>query len=136
MEKIVSYIGLGSNLGNREQTIKRALELLEETPGVHVSKVSPLEETEPIGPAQPKFLNGVAVVETTLPALALLDRLQMIEDCLGRERKEHWGPRKIDLDILYYGQERIANNRLTVPHPQISRRDFVQRELKQVGFDG
>lgn len=130
------YIGLGANLGNRAENIRCALELLRGTPGIRVVKVSRLEETAPIGPPQPTYLNGVAVIETSLAPLALLDRLQEIEDCLGRVRLERWGARKIDLDILYYGQERIANTRLTVPHPQIQRRDFILRELKEVGYRG
>ncbi len=97
------YIGLGANLGDRAGNIHRALQLLGETSGVRVTKISKLEETAPLGPAQPTYLNGVAVIETTLAPFALLDRLQEIEDCLGRVRAERWGARKIDLDILYYG---------------------------------
>ncbi len=94
------------------------------------------EETLPIGPAQSKYLNGVAAIETTLAPLGLLDRLQAIETRLGRVRTERWGPRMIDLDILFYGQETISHPRLTVPHPEIRQRDFVQRELKELGYRG
>jgi 2-amino-4-hydroxy-6-hydroxymethyldihydropteridine diphosphokinase len=135
-QEIRAYIGLGSNLGDRDANIRRALDLLRQTPGIRVVQISQLEETTPIGPAQPTYLNGVAAVETTLSPLALLDRLQQIEECLGRVRTERWGARTIDLDILHYGQERILHPRLTVPHPQIPNRDFVQRELREVGYHG
>ena len=131
---VLCYIGLGANLGDREENIRRALELLRETPGVRVLKVSTLEETEPIGPAQPRYLNGVAAIETRLEPLDLLDRLQAIETRLGRARKERWGARTIDLDILIYGRETISHPRLIVPHPEIRNRWFVQRELKELGF--
>jgi 2-amino-4-hydroxy-6-hydroxymethyldihydropteridine diphosphokinase len=134
MDKVTAYIGLGANLGDRRENIRRALELLDETPGIQVANVSSLEETAPIGPPQPAYLNGVAVIETTLDPLALLDRLQEIEVSIGRVRTERWGARTLDLDILYYGDRRIVNARLTVPHPQIPQREFVQRELREVGF--
>ncbi|OGR90047.1 MAG: 2-amino-4-hydroxy-6-hydroxymethyldihydropteridine diphosphokinase [Elusimicrobia bacterium RIFCSPLOWO2_01_FULL_59_12] len=133
---VVCYIGLGANLGDREENIRRALELLRETPNVRVVRVSTLEETVPFGPVQPAYLNGVAAIETALEPLELLDRLQAIEARLGRARAERWGPRTIDLDILYYGNEQIAHPRLTVPHPEIYQRDFVQRELKEAGYHG
>jgi 2-amino-4-hydroxy-6-hydroxymethyldihydropteridine diphosphokinase len=134
---IVCYIGLGANLGRREDTLMRALDLLRETPGIRVLRVSSMEETAPIGPAgQPPYLNAVAAVETTLQPLELLDRLQEIESALGRTRGEKWGPRLIDLDLLYYGEETISHPRLTVPHPEIGQRDFVRRGLKEAGYHG
>ena len=133
----VCYLGLGANLGDRQENIRRALELLREAPGVRVLRVSTLEETPPIGPGrQANYLNAVAAIETTLAPLDLLDRLQAIETRLGRVRLERWGPRTIDLDILVYGKEFISHPRLTVPHPEIKHRDFVQRELKEVGYRG
>jgi 2-amino-4-hydroxy-6-hydroxymethyldihydropteridine diphosphokinase len=133
---VVCYIGLGANLGDRQENIHRGLEGLRRTPGVRVLRVSALEETTPIGPAQPPYLNGVVVIETTLAPLDLLDRLQAIEAELGRVRGIPWGPRTLDLDILIYGNERILHPRLIVPHPQIGQRSFVQRELKEVGYGG
>lgn len=130
------YIGLGSNVGNRYENILQALDLLQDTEGTRVLRVSALEETKAIGPVQPDYLNGVAAIETTLAPLVLLDRLQAIENKLGRERLEKWGPRTIDLDILFYGDETIADPRLTVPHPEIKNRDFVRRELEQAGYHG
>src|SRR5437867_983522 len=95
---VVAYIGLGANLGNRENSIREAVRLMSETPGIRVLQVSRLLETSPIGPQdQPLFLNGVAAIETTLKPLLLLDCLQSIEERLGRVRGEHWGPRTIDL---------------------------------------
>jgi 2-amino-4-hydroxy-6-hydroxymethyldihydropteridine diphosphokinase len=135
-KRTLCYIGLGSNVGNRYEHILQALELLQDTEGVKMLRVSALEETKPVGPPQPDYLNGVAAIETTLAPLDLLDRLQAIEKQLGREHVEKWGPRTIDLDILYYGDETITLPRLTVPHPQIAQRDFVQRELKQAGYHG
>lgn len=142
MEKVIapksvtSYIGLGSNLGDRAQALQRALEKLGQMPHTKVLRVSEFEETTPIGPIQPLFLNAVAAIKTSLPALELLDVLQAIENHLGRIRSEPWGPRIIDLDILYYGNETINHPRLTVPHPQIPQRYFVQRELRQAGYRG
>ncbi len=136
LKSVVSYIGLGSNLGDRKATLERALELMKQTAGIEVLRISNLEETPPMGPIQPVYLNAVVAIQTTLSALALLDALQAIEQQLGRTRGEHWGPRTIDLDILYYGQDVINHPRLTVPHPQIPHRYFVQRELKQVGYRG
>jgi 2-amino-4-hydroxy-6-hydroxymethyldihydropteridine diphosphokinase len=130
------YVGLGSNLGSREENITRALSLLRETRGIRVLSVSSVEETAAIGPAQPNYLNAVAAIETTLPPLELLDTLQQIESQLGRVRSERWGPRTIDLDILLYGDARISHPRLVVPHPQIASREFVQRELQQAGYRG
>ena len=133
---VLCYIGLGANLGDRQANIERALALLKDTPGVQVLRVSTLQETLPIGPAQPDYLNGVTAITTTLTPLALLDALQSIENRLGRERSQRWGPRSIDLDLLYYGTDAINHPRLTVPHPQIGQRPFLQKALQEVGFDG
>jgi 2-amino-4-hydroxy-6-hydroxymethyldihydropteridine diphosphokinase len=133
---VVSYIGLGSNLGDREENICRALEQLQKTPGVRMLRVSTIEETLPIGPAQPFYLNAVAAIETTLSPFELLDCLQEIENALGRVRTERWGPRVIDLDVLFYGDETVSHPRLVIPHPEILKRDFVQRGLKEVGYRG
>jgi 2-amino-4-hydroxy-6-hydroxymethyldihydropteridine diphosphokinase len=120
-----AYVGLGANLGNREGTIRAAVAQL---PGVVA--VSPLRETDPVGVTdQPQFLNGVAALETELPPRELLDVLLAVERGLGRERRERWGPRTIDLDLLLYGDEVIDEDGLTVPHPRLRERRFVLEPL-------
>ena len=121
----VAYVGLGANLGDREETIRAAVAQL---PGVVA--VSPLRETDPVGVTdQPRFLNGVAAVETELAPRELLDVLLAVERRLGRERRERWGPRTIDLDLLLYGDEVIDEDGLTVPHPRLHERRFVLEPL-------
>ena len=124
----VAYVGLGSNLGDREALIGRAAALLGAT------RVSSIVETEPWGYVeQPKFLNAAAEVETALSARALLDRLLDVERSLGRERiGPRWGPRLIDLDLLVYGDETIDEPGLTVPHPEIVTRRFVLEPLAEL----
>jgi 2-amino-4-hydroxy-6-hydroxymethyldihydropteridine diphosphokinase len=126
---VISYVGLGSNLGDREDNLSRALERLEELGPVRVSRV---RETDPVGITdQPRFLNAVAEVETELPARELLVRLLAIERSLGRDRatEVRWGPRTIDLDLLLYGDETIDEPGLTVPHPRLAERRFVLEPL-------
>ena len=121
----VAYVGLGANLGDREATIRAAVAQL---PGVVA--VSPLRETDPVGVTdQPQFLNGVAALETELSPRELLDVLLAVERRLGRERRERWGPRTIDLDLLLYGDEVIDEDGLTVPHPRLRERRFVLEPL-------
>src|SRR4051812_29850146 len=112
-----AFIALGANLGDREANIRRAVELLGETGGVGVGQVSSLLENAAVGGPEdsPSFLNGVAKVDTTLDARALLDRLLEIEKELGRERRDRWEPRPIDLDLLLYGDQSIESEGLTVP---------------------
>jgi 2-amino-4-hydroxy-6-hydroxymethyldihydropteridine diphosphokinase len=120
-----AYVGLGSNLGDREGTILAAAERL----GPH--RLSPIVETEPWGYVdQPKFLNAVAELDTELEPRALLDRLLEIERELGRTRTgPRYGPRTIDLDLLLYGDEAIEEPGLTVPHPRLPERLFVLEPL-------
>jgi len=129
-----AYIGIGSNLGDRQANVERAVELLGAAPGVRVVEVSPFIETEPVGgpEGQPKFLNGAAVLETTLEPLALLDALQSIERELGRRRAEIWEPRIIDLDLLLYEDRVLATWRLHVPHPRLRERRFVLEPLAAI----
>ena len=124
------YIGLGSNLGDREATIRRALELLE-SDHTSVVAVSTLRETDPVGYVdQPRFLNGAAALQTELEPRALLDRLLGVERELGRERSgPRYGPRTIDLDLLLYGQETISEPGLEIPHPRLLERAFVLEPL-------
>jgi 2-amino-4-hydroxy-6-hydroxymethyldihydropteridine diphosphokinase len=123
-----AYIGLGSNLGDREATIRAAVAAL---PGVLA--VSTLRETEPVGVTeQPAFLNGAAAVETELTPRELLETLLAIERALGRERRERWGPRTIDLDLLLYGAETVDEPGLTVPHPHLHERRFALEPLAEL----
>jgi 2-amino-4-hydroxy-6-hydroxymethyldihydropteridine diphosphokinase len=129
-----AYVGVGSNLGDREATIRRALELVDACPGLEVVRVSTLRETEPWGYAdQPSFLNGAAVVNTSLPPAALLATLLEVERELGRTRDtERYGPRTIDLDLLLYGDREIDEPGLTVPHPRLHERSFALEPLQEL----
>ena len=130
----VAYIGLGSNLGDRESNLRQALERLAHAPNLRVRHVTPFQQTKPVGPQdQSDFLNAAVEIETTLAPLDLLDLLQKIEQELGRVRTRRWGPRTIDLDILLYGDQSIQEPRLTVPHPEIPNRPFVQEALLKLG---
>jgi len=130
----LAYVGLGSNLGKRGQTIRRALALLHEEGRLEVVAVSALRETDPVGyEPQPRFLNGVAAIRTDLDARALLHRLQAVELELGRDRSgPRFGPRTIDLDLLLYGDEQIVEHDLVVPHPRLSERRFVLEPLAEL----
>jgi 2-amino-4-hydroxy-6-hydroxymethyldihydropteridine diphosphokinase len=120
-----AYVGVGANLGDREATIRAALEAL---PGL--VGVSKLRETDPVGVVdQPPFLNAAAVLETELAPRELLDTLLAVERELGRERRERWGPRTIDLDLLLYGDKTIDEPGLTVPHPRLHERRFALEPL-------
>lgn len=128
-----AYVGLGANLGNREETLQRAVSLLTAAEGVEVLAVSELSETDPVGVVdQPRFLNGAVAVETTLSARGLLDALLAIEQSLGRERVERWGPRTIDLDLLLYGDEIVDEPGLRVPHPRLHERRFALEPLAEL----
>jgi 2-amino-4-hydroxy-6-hydroxymethyldihydropteridine diphosphokinase len=129
----VVFIGVGSNLGNRENYIRKAINRLEETAGITVDKVSSIIESEPLNaPAQGKFLNAVIKLETNLSAQTLLEELQAIEKDLGRTRPFKNAPRTIDLDIILYGEEEINNPGLTVPHPRMFERPFVIKPLLEL----
>lgn len=120
-----AYVGVGANLGDREATIRAALAAL---PGV--VGVSQLRETDPVGVVdQPPFLNGAVALETDFSPRELLDALLAIERDLGRERRERWGPRTIDLDLLLYGDATIDEQGLTVPHPRLHERRFALEPL-------
>jgi 2-amino-4-hydroxy-6-hydroxymethyldihydropteridine diphosphokinase len=131
---VTAYIALGANLGERERAIRGALEKLEHTPGVNVTKVSTLMENPAVGGPvdSPAFLNAAAEVVTSLSAEALLGRLLEIEKELGRVRREKWGPRVIDLDLLLYGDRVIEAEGLRVPHPLMHERAFVLGPLEQI----
>jgi 2-amino-4-hydroxy-6-hydroxymethyldihydropteridine diphosphokinase len=131
---VVCYIGVGSNLGDRQGYIDKAIGTLRRVKHVKVTRVSSIYETEPLGDvAQGRFLNGVIEINTTLDPHDLLKALNKIEYSLGRIRKTKNGPRTIDLDILYYGEEVVEDDDLTIPHPLICQREFVLRGLKELG---
>ena len=129
-----AYVGIGANLGNREQTVARALELLARHPGVEVLRVSTLRETDPVGYTdQPRFLNGAAAVETELDPRGLLDELLAVERELGRTRDgPRFGPRTIDLDLLVYGDREVFEPGLAVPHPRLAERAFALEPLAEL----
>jgi 2-amino-4-hydroxy-6-hydroxymethyldihydropteridine diphosphokinase len=130
-----AFVGLGSNLGEREATILRALGRLQEEPEIDVVRVSGLRETDPVGYVdQPPFLNGAAELATELPARELLTRLLAIERELGRTRGDGppLGPRTIDLDLLLYGEDTIAEAGLQVPHPRLHERRFALEPLAEL----
>jgi 2-amino-4-hydroxy-6-hydroxymethyldihydropteridine diphosphokinase len=129
-----AYVGLGANLGAREETIRRAIELLGREDEVDVVAVSRVRETDPVGVIdQPRFLNGAVAVDTALAPRDLLDVLLRIERQLGRVRDgTRWGPRTIDLDLLVYGDEEIDQPGLTIPHPRLGERRFALEPLAEV----
>jgi 2-amino-4-hydroxy-6-hydroxymethyldihydropteridine diphosphokinase len=125
------YLGLGSNLGDRQHNLNMALELLSQR--VKVLKVSSTYDTEPVGnPDQPRFLNLVARIQTRLAPLELLTLTQGIELKLGRTRDKPNAPRPLDIDILFYGDQVIKNRQLVVPHPRIEERAFVLVPLTEI----
>lgn len=125
-----AYIGLGSNLEDPAIQLARAVSELAGLPRTTLVAQSPFYASRPVGPQdQPDFVNGAVLIHTELPAHALLDHLQTIEQAHGRERLRHWGPRTLDLDLLLYGRECINDPRLTVPHAELPNRDFVLQPL-------
>jgi 2-amino-4-hydroxy-6-hydroxymethyldihydropteridine diphosphokinase len=124
----VAYVGIGSNLGDRERLVRQAAEL------IGAVRLSTVIETEPWGHEdQPMFLNAVAELETPLTARQLLDHLLDVERRLGRERVgPQWGPRTIDLDLLLFGDEAIEEPGLVVPHPRLTEREFVLKPLAEL----
>ena len=132
-----AYVGLGANLGDRERTLREAVDALAAEEGIEVVAVSTLRETEPVGVGeQPRFLNGAVELETTLTARELLDRLLGVEQRFGRVRiREEHGPRTLDLDLLLYGGEVIDEPGLHVPHPRLHERRFVLEPLAELAPD-
>ncbi|MER5951761.1 2-amino-4-hydroxy-6-hydroxymethyldihydropteridine diphosphokinase [Streptomyces sp. NPDC001904] len=123
-----AVLSLGSNLGNRLETLQGAVDALEDTPGVRVKAVSPVYETEPWGvdpDSQPSYFNAVVVLKTTLPPDSLLERAHAVEEAFHRVRDEHWGPRTIDVDIVAYADVVSDDPVLTLPHPRAHERAFV-----------
>jgi 2-amino-4-hydroxy-6-hydroxymethyldihydropteridine diphosphokinase len=131
-----AFVGIGSNLGDREDHLRRAVELLAAEDAISVLASSQLRETEPVGPvAQGPFLNGAVQVETELAPRALLERLLAIEERLGRVRRERFGPRTIDLDLLVYEDAVVDEPGLTLPHPLLHERRFALEPLAELAPD-
>jgi dihydroneopterin aldolase/2-amino-4-hydroxy-6-hydroxymethyldihydropteridine diphosphokinase len=123
---VPAVLALGSNLGARQQELQQAVDQLAATPGLRVTAVSPVYETDPVGgPEQPDFLNAVVLAVTGLPPADLLRRAQAIEAAARRTREVRWGPRTLDVDIITYGDQVSADPTLTLPHPRARERAFV-----------
>ncbi|KUN62279.1 2-amino-4-hydroxy-6-hydroxymethyldihydropteridine pyrophosphokinase [Streptomyces canus] len=123
-----AVLSLGSNLGNRLETLQGAIDALEDTPGVRIKAVSPVYETQPWGVAadsQPSYFNAVVVLKTTLPPSSLLERAHAVEEAFNRVRDERWGPRTLDVDIVAYAEMVSDDPVLTLPHPRAHERAFV-----------
>lgn len=128
-----AFVAFGSNLGDKEKFIDEAIEALSNLPQINIVAISDKIVTEPYGNVeQDVFLNGVMKIETLLPADELLQILQKVEEHAGRERKIHWGPRTLDLDIIFYDDDIISEDDLIVPHPDMKNRDFVLKPLMQI----
>ncbi len=129
------YIGLGSNLGDREKNLLAAVDALRRTDMVAVRRCSSVYESAPVGPAQPRFLNAVVELQCSVSALRLLALLKQVEQDLGRQRRKRWGPREIDLDILLWEGEVIAEPTLQVPHLELHKRRFALEPLCELAPD-
>ncbi len=125
-------IALGSNLGDSRANLEGALEALDQSPGVRVLVRSSWYRSAPIGPVQPDYLNGCAVLEVALAPEALLDLLLATEQRFGRVRAERWGPRSLDLDLIFYGQLLLRSERLQIPHLRLAERGFVLLPLAEI----
>jgi 2-amino-4-hydroxy-6-hydroxymethyldihydropteridine diphosphokinase len=131
-----AYIALGSNLDNPARQLREAVHALRALDRSVFIRVSVAYRSAAVGPgAQPDYLNAVALIDTDLPPLQLLDALQVIENRQGRLRVERWGPRTLDLDLLLYGTQNIDHERLKVPHPEMARRNFVLYPLAEIAGD-
>jgi len=127
------FIGIGSNIGRRRRNCLRAIKAIDDAPGLKLIEASPFYETEPWGlPGQRAFVNAVLEVRSNIGPMALLMLLKGLERDLGRERGRRWGPRVIDLDILFFGRRIVDEPRLTVPHPRLHERAFVMVPLGDI----
>ncbi|NBD33156.1 MAG: 2-amino-4-hydroxy-6-hydroxymethyldihydropteridine diphosphokinase [Cyanobacteria bacterium] len=131
-EKVQCAIALGSNLGASQQILEQAMQKLEVQAQIVVDAVSSWYETRPIGPEQPNYLNGCALLTTSLSPWGLLDTLLKIENEFGRVRQERWGARTLDLDILLYDDQVLETERLQIPHPRMRERAFVLVPLAEI----
>ncbi|HTY13123.1 MAG TPA: 2-amino-4-hydroxy-6-hydroxymethyldihydropteridine diphosphokinase [Candidatus Omnitrophota bacterium] len=132
-EPQIAYLGMGSNVGDREEYIEQAVFLLGKVKGIDILKRSTNHETEAEGGGeQPAFINAAVMIRTTLSPHELLEKIQEIETALGREREVEWGPRTIDIDILMYSDQVISDDKLQIPHPLMHDRMFVLLPLKEI----
>lgn len=129
-----AFVGLGSNLGDRLEHLKTAVEILK-AKGVAVMEASSVYETDPVGPPQPDFLNAAVAVQTDLPPAELVAVLKQVEAEIGRQQTEKWGPRVVDLDLLLYGKDTVAEPNLTVPHPELTNRAFALVPILEIDDD-
>lgn len=128
-----AFVALGSNVGDRAAHLAAARDALARLPDTRLLAASGVEETAPLGGmAQPPYLNQMVLLETALEPHALLAALQAIERARGRVRTARWGPRTLDLDIVAYGDRQVRDPDLVIPHPELPRRDFWQRELSEL----
>jgi 2-amino-4-hydroxy-6-hydroxymethyldihydropteridine diphosphokinase len=127
------YVALGSNVGDRTAHLGHARERLGALPGTRLIGASRVEETAPLGPVrQGPYLNQMVLLETTLTPAALLAACRTIEAGRGRERRERWGPRTLDLDVVRFGTREVREPGLTIPHPELPNRDFWLREIAEL----
>lgn len=131
----LAYIGLGSNLEDPLAQVTRAFDELADIPRTSLVQRSAIYSSLPVGPEQPDYINAVALLDTQLAPLALLDALQAIEQAHQRVRIQHWGPRTLDLDLLLYAEQTIEHERLNVPHPYLTQRSFVLYPLADITPD-
>jgi 2-amino-4-hydroxy-6-hydroxymethyldihydropteridine diphosphokinase len=132
-DTIPVFVGLGSNLDDPAGQLQRAIYELAEVPATHLVRCSGFYRSVPMGPQdQPQYINAVVKLETSLSPSALLEQLQLIENAHGRKRTLRWGARTLDLDLLLYGQQTIDTERLQVPHPGITERNFVLYPLQEL----
>jgi 2-amino-4-hydroxy-6-hydroxymethyldihydropteridine diphosphokinase len=136
MNRNIAYIALGTNIGDREQNLKEAIQFLNDDSKISTLAVSSIYETKPIGfTEQEDFLNMVIKINTQYNPRGLIERTMKIEERLGRVRDVHWGPRIIDLDILLFNQDNIESEQLIVPHPRMTERAFVMIPLIEIAGD-
>lgn len=128
----ISYLGLGSNVGDRRKNIEESRLRVSALPKTKIIEMSPLFLTSAIGPKQRDFFNGVLKIRTSLPPAMLLKHLKKIEKQLGRNKAKRWGPRVIDLDILLFGNRFVKSKILIIPHPEMNNRLFVLEPLYKV----
>jgi len=130
------YLSLGSSIGDRKQYLDSAVKLLGSTRGIKIEKVSSYIQTEPYGGvAKNRFLNCAVKAETYLSPFRLLTEIHRIENALGRERKQHWADRTLDIDIIFFGSRIISEENLIIPHPEYFKRNFVLTPLKEIAPD-
>lgn len=135
MTAVPCAIALGSNLGDSQHILQAALVALHDPPTVDLVAQSSLYQTVAIGPAQPDILNACALINTELPPQHLLKRLLQIEQDFGRVRRQRWGPRTLDLDLIFYGQVCLSEPNLHIPHPRLRERAFVLIPLDEIAPD-